>query len=679
MKLRQPLSPPCLVASPKTPAVYRSTCEWRGASLTLSVGERAGQASQAVWLEHEQTVILATLTDGPPPAQADFRPLTVDYQERPGAIGAVPGGSFRREGRPSDYEVKVSRLIDRALRPLFDEEERRELHVMVTVLSASPKADLVGLSILAAGAAAQCSELPFKGPVAGQRRLDEGEEWVVAAHREGVVMLEGGGSARSAEALSEELTNLAGELTPLWRCVEELYDAVSPSKVAHQLAFEALEHPAFEARLGALADALTLRDKRSRDHAYKALLAELIAEVDAPAEAVSLTLWSLARAWLRAEALEGRRQDGRSPHELRPMTIQMGVLPRAAGSALITKGDTQVLVNVTHTGGEAPSVKGITDPHQRSGLLCHYNFPPFATHEVRGRRSLSRREIGHGLIMQRGLQPYFQPKAPNLMSRALADVLSSDGSSSMLSTCGATLALAQAEAPLLSPVVGLSIGLISEGEGDAQEGLLLMDISGDEDYYGDMDLKVSGSAEGVTALHLDNKLGALPWVVIHEALSAASQAHVALLESLKPHLEGFAEARVRYEEQVKLAPQRLGRVIGKQGSNLKALSAELEVHVDIAEDGLTTVTGFVEEAVKEAISRLRAQGEPLKVGQRFNAEVDGVKDYGIFVTFGGHSGLVHVSEMSQELMDFKRGDLVEVKLIGTDKQGRLKLSTRGLS
>lgn len=678
MKLRQPSAPPTLVKTARESTPQQSRCKWRGAPLTLSVGEIAQQSSQAVWLEHEQTVIMATMTDGPPPEQADFRPLTVDYHERPGAIGAVPGGTFRREGRATDHEVRVSRLIDRALRPLFDEQERRELHVTVTVLSASPQADLVGLSILAAGAAAQCSALPFRGPVAAQRRLSEGDEWVVAAHRDGVVMLEGGGAARAPESLSEELEGLAEELAPLWTCVEELAQLCSPTKVPHQLAFEALDHPAFEARLGALAEALTLRNKLARDQAYKALLMELIEEVDAPAEAVSLTLWSLARAWLRAEALEGRRQDGRAPHELRPMSIKMGVLPRASGSALITKGDTQVLVNVTHTAGETPLVKGLTDPSNRSPLLCHYNFPPYATHEVRGRRGVSRRELGHGLVMQRGLQSYFQPKAPNLMSRALADVLSSDGSSSMLSTCAATLALAQAEAPLLMPVVGLSIGLVSEGEGEGEEGLLLMDISGDEDFYGDMDLKVSGSAEGLTALHLDNKLGALPWQVIREALSAASEAHVALLEALEPHLEGFAQARVRYEETVQLAPQRLGRVIGKQGSNLKALSAELEVHVDIADDGLTTVTGYEEAAVKEAVARLRAQGEPLKVGDRFNAEVDGVKDYGIFVTFGGHSGLVHVSEMTQELVDFKRGDLVEVKLIGTDKQGRLKLSMKGL-
>lgn len=679
MKLRQLASSPSLAEASIHSKQYQNSCEWRGDTLTLSVGIIAGQSSQAVLLEYGQTVIMATLTDAPPPAQADFRPLTVDYQERPAAIGNIPSGLHRREGRASDYEVRVSRLIDRALRPLFDEEERRELHVVVHVLSASPKADLVGLSILTAGAAAHCSEIPFKGPVAGQRMLSEDREWVVAAHRDGVVMLEGGGNASSPQDLAEELKTLGEDLAPLWELVEQIYQQVSPHKKAHQLAYEALDHPAFEARLEALADALTQRDKLARDQAYKALLAELVAEVDAPAEAVSLTLWSLARAWVRAEALEGRRQDGRAPHELRPMSVQMGILPRAAGSALVTRGNTQVLVNVTHNHGEAPVIKGITDPVKRSGLFCHYHFPPYATHEVRGRRNISRREIGHGLVIQRGIEPYFQAKNPHLMSRVLADVLSSDGSSSMLSTCAATLALAQAEAPLLKPVVGVSLGLITEGEGVDREGVLLMDISGDEDFYGDMDLKVSGSSEGLTALHLDNKIGALPWSLLSDALIASSEANQVLLESLQPHLDAFAQAQVRYEEQVKLAPQRLGRVIGKQGSNLKALCAELEVHVDIADDGLATVTGFEEASVKEAISRLRAQGEPLQVGERFNAEVDGVKDYGIFVTFKGHSGLVHISEMTQELADFKRGDLVDVKLLGADKQGRLKLSMKGVN
>lgn len=674
-----------LISHPATPtfhdlsapqARHSSACEWEGQTLSLNIGGVASQSSQAVLLEHGQTVILATLTDGPPPARSDFRPLTVDYQERPGAIGNIPGGAFRREGRSSDHELRVSRLIDRALRPLFDEEERRELHLVVTVLSAAAKADLVGLSILAAGAAAQCSALPFRGPVAGRRVITGEGEWVVAGHREGVVMLEGGGQARPAEALASELEALSAELEPLWGCVEALEASVSPQKVAHQLAFEVLESPAFDERLGALAEALTQRDKLTRDRAYAALLAELISELDAPAEAVELTLWSLARAYVRSEALEGRRQDGRAPHELRPMQIQMGVLPRAAGSALVTRGSTQVLVNVTHGGGELPMTRGLTDPSRRASLLCHYNFPPYATHEVRGRRGLSRREIGHGIVMQRGLEAQFQAKAPQLVTRVLSDVLSSDGSSSMLSTIGASLALAQSGAPLLSPVVGLSIGLVSEGEGEERSGLLLMDISGDEDFYGDMDLKVSGTAEGLTALHLDNKIGALSWSLIGQALKAAAEAHEALLSAISPELEAFEPARPRFEEQVQLAPQRLGRVIGKQGSNLKALSAELEVHVDIRDDGLTTVTGYEEALVQEAIKRLRAQGEPLKVGERFQGEVDGVKDYGLFVTFNGHSGLVHVSEMSQPLTGFQRGDLVEVKLLGADKQGRLKLSMK---
>ena len=686
----KPTAPPAL-REPQPAVVARAERPCGAHDLSLELGGVAGQATQAVWLRHGQTALLATLTDGPPPAVADFRPLTVDYYERPGAVGQLPGGHQRREGRPTDHEVRVSRLIDRALRPLFDEEERRELHVVVQLLSADPRSDLLGLAVTAAGAAAHLSHIPFRGPVAGASEQGEGAhaDWAVAATREGVVMLEGGDAPAPAPEVLARLRALAAGLAPAWECVEELAAGAGVVKAPYVSDHQVMEHPAFDACLDELADALTRRDKRARDAAYQSLLARLQSEVDAPREAVALTLWSLTRAWLRAEALEGRRQDGRAPHELRAMRVEVGPLPRAAGSALLTRGETQALVSVTGGAAEAPSLGQVARPRGRSPLLCHYNFHGFATHQTRAHRGPNRREVGHGLLIQRALEPLFEAPRGQQLTRVLADVLSSDGSSSMLSACAASLALAQAGAPLRSPVVGVSVGLVSEGG----EGVLLLDISGDEDFYGDMDLKVAGSAEGVTALHLDNKLGALSWEVVGAALSQAEQAHRALLEALAPHLAPFAPARPKFVRRVQLAPSRVGRVIGKQGQNLKALCAELSVRVEVTEGGEAVVSGEDEGLVEAAAERLRAQGEPLRVGARYEVRVDSLKEYGAFVTFsaGGHSGLVHVSELVSPLPPFGAegepleggepgalavGGLMVVELLGVDRQGRLRLGQR---
>ncbi|MBM4290802.1 MAG: polyribonucleotide nucleotidyltransferase [Deltaproteobacteria bacterium] len=689
MKLK-PIAPPALRA-PQPAVTERAARPFGAHELSLEVGGVAGQATQAVWLRHGQTALLATLTDAPPPAVADFRPLTVDYYERPGAVGQLPGGHQRREGRATDHEVRVSRLIDRALRPLFDEEERRELHVVVQLLSFDPHSDLLGLAITAAGAVAQLSPIPFRGPVAGASEQGEGAhaDWVVAASPEGVVMLEGGDAPAAPAAVLARLQALAGGLAPAWECAQELAARAGAVKAPYVSDHQVMEHPAFDDCLDELGAALTRRDKRARDAAYQALLARLQAEVAAPRETVALTLWSLTRAWLRAEALDGRRQDGRAPHELRAMRVELGALPRAAGSALLSRGDTQALVSVTGGAAEAPSLGQVALPRGRSPLLCHYNFHGFATHQTRAHRGPNRREVGHGLLLQRALEPLFEAPRGQTLTRVLADVLSSDGSSSMLSACAATLALAQAGAPLRSPVVGVSLGLVSEGG----EAALLLDISGDEDFYGDMDLKVAGAAEGLTALHLDNKLGALPWALVGEALERASQAHAALLEALAPHLAPLSPRRPRFTRRVQLAPSRVGRVIGRQGQNLKALCAELGVRVEVMEGGEAVVTGEEEAPVEAAAERLRAQGEPLRVGARYEARVDSLREYGAFVTFssGGHSGLVHVSELRSPLPPLGAdgepagegepgalavGQVVVVELLGVDRQGRLRLSQR---
>ena len=728
MKLH-PLDAPMI---PTTEDLTPLSVSWPEGTLevTLEVSAIASQANQSVTLRHGQTVILATLTDGPPPATADFRPLTVDYYERMGAVGSIPGNYQRREGRQSDHEVRVSRVIDRAIRPLFDLEERRELHVVTHVLSADSRSDLIGMAITASGAVAYLSELPFQGPIAGasfisslsesqeeatvstdedaaststpdeelkvdQVSLSESieeplsltraqgkreAEWIIAANAQGVVMIEGGGTPRTASALSEALQESAATLVSVWSAIESLNAQIQPQKIPFVPTDEVIDHPAFTQSLEALADALGQRDKRTRETLYQRILTDLQARVDAPSSAVALTLRTLARAYLRSEALEGRRQDGRALNELRSLTIQTDVLPRSAGSSLITRGGTQSLVAVTlGQQADAPTSEGLFG-RVRPSLFCHYNFPGFATHDIRPSRNPNRREIGHGLLIQRALTPLFQLPKRGQSVRLVADILASDGASSTTSLCGATLALAQAKAPLLSPVVALSIGLVTREDerGTLEEGVLLLDISGDEDFYGDMDFKVIGCAEGITGLQLDNKLGALSWSIIDAALKAGAQAHDTLLDTLTPHLDQYAPAAPRFHASVEVAQQRVGRLIGKKGQNLKALCAEFDVEIDIDDHHVAHIFGEDQARVDAAMERVRSIGEALQAGKVYEGVIDGVKDFGVFVQFNQHTGLVHVSELSKggeaPIGQYEIGQPLKVKLLGVDRQGRLKLS-----
>ena len=661
--------------------------------IRFTLGHHAPQADLSIWVEQGQTRLLVALTIGPPPAHADFRPLTVDYLERPSAVGSMPGNFQRRELRQSDHEVRVSRLIDRALRPLFDAEERREVHLVVQVLSVDSKLDLIGLAITSAGLAASCSSLPFNGPIVGASlKLDNEDdvldailcpasqdfEWVLTAHLDGLVMIEGGANENLSpakdlvQALRSFVEDQQGLLDDLAAFSGEYNENVEP----YHSPIEVVEHPAFDQCLGDLAAALREQDKRAREQKYNLILDHLKREVGAEPSAVELTLWSLARAYLRSEALDGRRQDGRALHEMRPYQFKAGVLPRSSGSAMVTRGSTQVLVSAVQGGHtDSPSYETLFN-QGRPDLFCHYNFPGYATHQIRQGRAPNRREIGHGLLIQRALTPLYQSKRGKSL-RVLADILSSDGSSSMASVIGSNLALAQAGHHLSEPVVGVSIGLVSED--DLSKAVLLMDITGDEDYYGDMDFKVVGSRSGISALQLDNKLGALSWEVIDEAIEVASAAHILLLDEIEPHLEPFGAPAERFTAQVEISPKLIGRVIGKQGETLKA--AEREFNVQIAIDkgsSQVNVVGEDEAKVQLALQKMKALGTPLKNGEEFDAKVDGVKDFGVFVSFDHHSGLVHISQLRSEGGDasehFKIGDKLKVKVMGVDQKGRLKLS-----
>lgn len=660
--------------------------------ITLSIGRHAPQADLSIWVEQGETRLLVALTIAPP-NHADFRPITIDYLERPSAVGQIPGNFQRRELRQNDHEVRVSRLIDRALRPLFSADERREVHLVVQVFSVDPTLDLIGLAITSAGLAATCSVLPFNGPIIGSSLTVEevkeehrclscpaksNFEWVMTAHPDGLVMIEGGTreSLTPARPLIEALKAHATSRSSIIEEITDFSEQYQAHKSPYVSPIEVMEHPAFDECIGALASALQEQDKRIREHKYQEILANLKIAVGADPSAVELTLWSLARAYLRSEALEGRRQDGRHIHEMRRFEVKMGVLPRAHGSALITRGSTQVLVSATQgSQGDAPTYETLFS-QARPELFCHYNFPGYATHQARQGRGPNRREIGHGLLIQRALSPLY-PVQRGKSVRLLADVLSSDGSSSMASVIGANIALAQAGHHLNQPIVGLSIGLVTDE--DAQSGVLLVDITGDEDFYGDMDFKIVGAQDGICALQLDNKVGALPWSLIESAITAATEAHAVLLDELSEHLEAFGAPTPRFTGKVEVSPQLIGRVIGRQGETLKTTEKEFGVHITVDKTSAqVNVEGADQAQVDLAIERMRSLGTPLESGETFDAVVDGVKEFGVFVTFNHHSGLVHVSQLLEEggqvSRHFKVGDSLKVMVLGSDQKGRLKLS-----
>lgn len=664
-----------------------------GPDIKFTMGQHAPQADLSIWVEQGLSRLLITFTVAPPPAHADFRPLTVDYFERSSAVGNIPGNFQRRELRQSDHEIRVSRLIDRALRPLFDAEERREVHLVVQVLSVDPKLDLIGLAITGAGLVSSCSTLPFNGPVLGASLLIEQEEeeltcvscpakqdfeWVLTTHLDGLVMIEGGAEEglTPAKSLFNALRDFATDHESILDTLRDFCADYQDEKVVYDSPIEVVEHPAFDACISDLASALREQDKRMREHKYNFILENLKREVGADPSSVELTLWSLARAYLRSEALEGRRQDGRAPHEMRAYQIQAGVLPRASGSALVTRGSTQVLVSATQGGhSDSPSYETLFS-QGRPNLFCHYNFPGYATHQIRPSRAPNRREIGHGLLIQRALTPLYMSQRGKSL-RLLADVFSSDGSSSMASVIGANIALAQAGHHLGEPVVGISVGLVTDDH--SQTGVLLMDISGDEDYYGDMDFKVVGGQNGISALQLDNKLGALPWSVVDTALDAATEAHVQLLQEINKHLEPFGAPKQRFTAEIDISPKLIGRVIGKQGETLKSTEREFNVQISVDKDtSQVSVQGEDKKKVNSALAKMRALGTPLNNGDEFEASIDGVKDFGVFVSFNHHSGLVHITQLRSGGGDatehFKVGESLKVKVMGVDQKGRLKLS-----
>jgi polyribonucleotide nucleotidyltransferase len=685
--------------------VYRKELMWGGRPLVLETGKLARQADGAVLASYGETTVLCTAVamKAAKPGQ-DFFPLTVNYQEKTFAAGKIPGGFFKREGRPSEKETLVSRLIDRPLRPLFASGFVNETQVICTVLSHDLENDPDIVSMIGASAALTISGIPFLGPVGGARvgyidgnyvlnpslaetsrsRLD----LIVAGTVDGVLMVES-----EAEELPEEVMLGAvvfghREFQPVLQAIVEL--AETCAREPWSLPHEPFEAAAIEARLretiGTLIeDAYREQGKQDRSNrldAAKAQLAEIFP--DELQRTVALKLFKdLEKEIVRGAVLRGgARIDGRDTRTVRPISCEVGILHRAHGSALFTRGETQALAVATLGTGQDEQIIDALAGEYRENFMLHYNFPPYSTGEAGRLGSPGRREIGHGKLAWRAIHPLL-PSKENFpyTIRVVSEVTESNGSSSMASVCSASLALMDAGVPLPRPVAGIAMGLIKEPEGFA----VLSDILGDEDHLGDMDFKVAGTEQGITALQMDIKITSITEEIMRIALSQAREGRLHILGEMAKALTGARDSVSENAPRIttfSIPKEKIREVIGSGGKVIREITETTGAKIDIDDDGTVKVAAVDGEAARAAIDWIRGIVAEPEVGVIYPGKVVKVVDFGAFVNFlGSRDGLVHISELAPQRVGkvadvVKLGDPVKVKVLGFDDRGKVKLSMR---
>jgi polyribonucleotide nucleotidyltransferase len=670
-----------------------------GASqVSLETGSVARQAHGSVVVRSGGTFLLAAVVAGQEgPGDARGTPLTVDYRERTSAAGRIPGGYLRREQRMSDREILVSRLVDRTLRPLLGPGHQAPTQVWVTVFGYDPGTDLDTLAILAASGALHLSDVPFRGPVAGVRACRVGERYlafptpttqaeadldvVVCGTRTGVTMVEGRGRFASDVAVLRAVDTATDALPLLLDALDGLrHQAGRPKRPPTPPPDLSAMVAEVDTLVGTDVDAaLKLTSKTARQHALATAQAGALSVLASPAAGAAFD--AVVRDRARAAILDGRRVGGRAPDDVRPISAEVGLLGSNHGSALFRRGDTQALVSATlGTGGDALRTEGLAGTDLQRFIL-HYNFPPWSVGELGPSHGPGRREVGHGALAHRALEPALPPdgELPYTV-RVVSDVTDSDGSSSMATVCGASLALMDAGVGLVTPVAGIAMGLVRQGDRVA----ILTDICGDEDHWGDMDLKVAGSADGISALQLDNAGANLQRADLEQALAQARAARRHVLEAMgavlaAPRREVATHAPRAVEIQVD--PGRVGAIIGKGGAAIKELQRATGTRIDIKDDGRVTVVGPDQAALDGALARLREVSQDLKEGGVYDATVEEVRDYGAFVRLGDHRALVHVSEWEDpppKSLEGKahKGQATRVQVVGVNNRGQLVLSRR---
>ena len=679
--------------------------------VTLETAEIARQAGGAVLVTMEDTVVLATVVGArnPKPGQ-DFFPLTVDYQERTYAAGRIPGGFFKREGRPSEKEILTCRLIDRPLRPLFPEAFYNEVQVVCTVMSCNPEIDPDIPAMLGASAAMAISGIPFSGPIGAARvgyidgkyvlcptktQLETAQLDLVVAGTEGAVLM----VESEANQLSEEIMLGAvvfghEQMQAAIKAINELvevagkpeWDWLPPAKNEPLIARVA------ELAEAELREAYRITSKQARTLKTREITKKTIAALtegveDAPdSNLVGNTVFDLEAKIVRSQILNGEpRIDGRDTRTVRPIVIRNGVLPRTHGSALFTRGETQAMVVATLGTGRDEQIIDALQGEYRDRFMLHYNMPPYATGETGRVGTPKRREIGHGRLAKRALLAVLpSPEEFGYSMRVVSEITESNGSSSMASVCGGSLALMDAGVPLKAHVAGIAMGLIKEGSRFA----VLTDILGDEDHLGDMDFKVAGTEEGITALQMDIKIQGITKEIMQVALAQAKEARLHILNQMKASMSGHREEVSTFAPRMiymKINPEKIRDVIGKGGAVIRALTEETGCVIDIEDDGSITISSVNADAAQMAKKRIEDITAEVEVGRIYEGTVLRLLDFGAIVSLlPGKDGLLHISQIATERVNavadyLKEGQVVKVKVIETDDKGRVRLSMKAIA
>jgi polyribonucleotide nucleotidyltransferase len=687
---------------------YRSEVSLEGRTLSIEAGRVARAADGAVWVRYGDTVVLVTAVASKEPRTGiDFFPLTVDYQERAYAAGKIPGGFFKREGRPHEKETLTSRLIDRPIRPLFPRGYHQDVQIIATVLSADQENDPDVLAVVGASAALSISPIPFQGPIGCVRigRLDgrfvvnptyaqlenSDLDVVLASSEAAIVMVEGGARELPEETLLEALIHGQQALQSLNRIQHELARQMGVQKPAFvpPPVDGGLKARVEELCRGRIRELAFVPEKEEQQARRKVLLEEALAPVaEQPADVqlqVREIFEELEKQEMRRLILEeGRRADGRTVSQVRPITCEVGVLPRTHGSALFTRGQTQALATTTLGTSEDEQRLDALEGESFKRFMLHYNFPPFSVGEVKFLRGASRRDIGHGALAERAIQTVLPSKEEFPYTiRIVSDILESNGSSSMATVCGASLSLMDAGVPVKAAVAGVAMGLVKEGE----KAVVLTDIQGLEDHLGDMDFKVAGTRQGVTSIQMDIKIQGITEAILRQALTQARQARMEVLGIMDATIARSRTSMSPYAPRIisfKIPVDKIREVIGPGGKIIRGIVEQTGVKIDIEDDGTVAIASVDESAAQKAMDIIGKIVEVPEVGKVYLGKVVKITDFGAFVEIlPGTDGLLHISQISQERVKrvedvLTEGEEVMVKVIEVDKSGKIRLSRREL-
>ncbi len=684
--------------------------EYGDQTVTIETGEMARQADGAVLVTMGDTVVLVTAVGRKGASgERDFFPLTVNYQEKTFAAGKIPGGFFKREGRPSEKETLTSRLIDRPIRPLFPKAYRNEVQVIATVLSLDPEINADIPSLIGASAALSISGLPFQGPIAAMRvgyrdgaylpnpamsAVAESDlDLVVAGTRNAVLMVESEANVLTEEVMLGAVLYGHEQMQRAIQAIDELVAEVTITPFDWQgpetdeLLVRSVESAAGD-RVRDAYGIVEKQERRTRLAGIKQDLIDTLAGDDASnwsAGQIEAEFGRLEKNVVRGRVISGKaRIDGRDSRRVRPVDVKVGLLPRTHGSALFTRGETQALVVTTLGTGRDAQIIDALEGERKDQFMLHYNFPPYCVGETSFMTGPKRREIGHGRLARRGMEAVL-PKPDDFpyVTRVVSEITESNGSSSMASVCGTSLALMDAGVPIAAPVAGVAMGLVKEGD----DYVVLTDILGDEDHLGDMDFKVAGTSTGITALQMDIKIDGITGDIMADALDQARDARLFILGRMNSVIRAPREKMSDWAPSIitiKIDPEKIRDVIGKGGAVIRAMTEETGATIDVENDGTVRIASVDGSSGRDAKARIELITADVEVGRIYEGKVVRLMDFGAFVSIlPGKDGLVHISQISNERVEkvsdkLSEGDVIKVKVLEVDRQGRIRLSMRDL-